>query len=71
MLKTYRYRLYPTAAQTSLLAKHFGHTRYVYNWALQFKKKYYGLYGKTLSRRRLQERYGHQKIYVVNIENYE
>ena len=56
MLKTYRYRLYPNAAQATLLAQHFGHVRYVYNWALRFKKKYYSLYGKTLSRRSLQDR---------------
>ncbi len=37
--KAYRYRLYPTKAQEQLLAQHFGAVRFVYNWALETKKK--------------------------------
>ena len=34
-LETYKFRLYPTDGQKVLLAKHFGHVRFVYNWALE------------------------------------
>lgn len=34
MLKTYKYRLYPTNEQAVLLAKHFGHCRFIYNYFL-------------------------------------
>jgi len=30
----YKFRFYPTAEQKAALAKVFGHTRYVWNWAL-------------------------------------
>ncbi len=56
MLKTYRYRLYPNNAPPEMLARHFGHTRYVYNWSLRLKRRYYALYGKNVSRRQLQDR---------------
>ena len=39
--KTYRFRIYPTAEQEILLAKHFGCTRYVYNHFLNERKKQY------------------------------
>ena len=39
--KAYKYRLYPTKAQEELLLKHFGCVRYIYNWGLDFKTKYY------------------------------
>ena len=32
--RTYKFRLYPTKAQTELLAKHFGCARFVYNYFL-------------------------------------
>jgi len=31
MLKAYKYRLYPTSKQENLLARHFGHCRFIYN----------------------------------------
>ena len=31
MLKAYKYRLFPTQKQSDLLAKHFGHCRFIYN----------------------------------------
>ena len=34
MKKTYEFRIYPSGEQKVLLAKHFGHTRWVYNYAL-------------------------------------
>jgi len=39
--KTYRFRLFPTAEQEILLAKHFGCVRYVYNHFLNERKKQY------------------------------
>ena len=39
--KTYRFRLFPTAEQEILLAKHFGCTRYVYNHFLNERKEQY------------------------------
>jgi putative transposase len=33
--RAYRYRCYPTAEQETILARTFGCTRYVYNWALR------------------------------------
>lgn len=39
--KTYRFRIYPTAEQETLLAKHFGCTRYVYNHFLNERKEQY------------------------------
>lgn len=41
MIKAYKYRLYPTKAQEELLLKHFGCVRYIYNWGLDYKTKYY------------------------------
>lgn len=37
MLRTYKYRIYPTDEQMVLLAKTFGCCRFVYNWALNLK----------------------------------
>ena len=39
--KTYRFRIYPTAEQEILLAKHFGCTRYIYNHFLNERKEQY------------------------------
>ena len=39
--KTYRFRLFPTAEQEILLAKHFGCTRYIYNHFLNERKEQY------------------------------
>lgn len=41
MLKAFHYRLYPDQEQQSLLNKHFGCARFVYNWALETKNKAY------------------------------
>ncbi|WP_251954740.1 RNA-guided endonuclease TnpB family protein [Salinibacter ruber] len=39
--RTYRYRLYPNEAQRQELARTFGCSRWVYNWALETKTKAY------------------------------
>jgi putative transposase len=39
--RTYRYRLYPNEAQKAELARTFGCSRWVYNWALEIKTKAY------------------------------
>jgi len=39
--KTYRFRIYPTAKQEQNLARHFGHSRFVYNYFLNQRKEQY------------------------------
>jgi len=39
MLRAYRYRIYPNEEQKVLMDKTFGCVRFVYNWALEAKKK--------------------------------
>ena len=41
MLKAYKYRLKPTKKQETLINKHIGSCRLVYNWALEQKIKTY------------------------------
>lgn len=41
LVKAYKYRIYPTNTQEVLLAKHFGCTRFIYNWGLEQKIKSY------------------------------
>nr|DAN94147.1 MAG TPA: endonuclease [Caudoviricetes sp.] len=45
--RTYKFRLYPTKVQTELLAKHFGCTRFVYNYFLNQRQEQYKLTGKS------------------------
>nr|DAX47019.1 MAG TPA: endonuclease [Caudoviricetes sp.] len=45
--RTYKFRMYPTKEQTELLAKHFGCTRFVYNYFLNQRKEQYRLTGKS------------------------
>ena len=47
--KAYKFRLYPTALQTELLAKTFGCVRFVYNHYLAQKKEVYEKEQKSLS----------------------
>jgi len=49
MVKTYKFRLYPTPEQEALMSKHFGCVRFIYNWALDFKAKYYKEHKKGIS----------------------
>jgi putative transposase len=39
--RAYRYRFYPTPEQAAVLARTFGCTRYVYNWALRLRTDAY------------------------------
>ena len=45
--RTYRFRLYPNRKQTELLSKHFGCSRFVYNYFLNQRKEQYRLTGKS------------------------
>ena len=45
--RTYKFRLYPTNAQTELLAKHFGCARFVYNYFLNQRQEQYRITGKS------------------------
>jgi putative transposase len=49
MLRAFKYELRPTDQQKVLLEKHFGANRFVYNWALDIKKKHYAETKKSLS----------------------
>ena len=54
MLKAYKYRLYPNSKQALAFEQHFGCVRFVYNWALALQKRYYAMFGKSLSRIQIQ-----------------
>ena len=41
MLKAYKYRIYPTASQIVLIEKHFGSSRFLYNYFLDYRQKEY------------------------------
>lgn len=41
VLKAYKYRIYPNNEQQELLSKHFGSTRFLYNFFLDKRIKYY------------------------------
>lgn len=49
MLKTFKYRLYPTKAQACLLDKNMHACRFIYNLSLELKTHAYTNYGKSLS----------------------
>lgn len=53
--KAYKYRIYPNKEQQVLLEKHFGATRWIYNYALEKKIKTYKEINKGLSRFQLQK----------------
>ena len=55
-MRAFKYRIYPDTEQKVLIAKHFGCSRHIYNWALSEKDKHYKETGKNLSRRQLQDR---------------
>ena len=54
MLKAYKYRIYPNQQQALLIEKHFGCSRFVFNWALALQKRYHAMFGKSLSRTQIQ-----------------
>ena len=41
VLKAFKYRIYPTETQKTLLEKHFGSTRFLYNYFLDYRQKEY------------------------------
>lgn len=47
--KAFRYRIYPNTEQQAALAVQFGHSRFVYNWALDLRRKTYRETGKGLT----------------------
>lgn len=49
MIKSYKYRLYPTEAQKNYFEKVFGSTRFIYNWGLERKIAEYETTKKSLS----------------------
>jgi putative transposase len=49
MIRAYKYRIYPNNKQQTLLAKHFGCARFIYNWGLATKTTAYQKTGKSPS----------------------
>lgn len=47
--KSYKFRLYPEDKDKDLLAQHFGHCRFIYNYFLKEKQDFYLKYKKTLN----------------------
>src|SRR5690606_14848921 len=45
--RTYKFRIYPNAGQEQNLARHFGHSRFVYNYFLDQRKEQYSKDGKS------------------------
>ena len=54
MIKAYKYRIYPNNEQQTLINKHIGACRFLYNLALETKMSAYSVYQKNLSRYDLQ-----------------
>ena len=54
MLKAHKVRIYPNKQQALAFDKHFGCSRFVFNWALALQKRYYSMFGKSLSRTKIQ-----------------
>ena len=50
MYKAYKYRIYPTSEQETLLAKSFGCCRWFWNYALNLYQETYKNTGKGLTR---------------------
>ena len=49
MLKAYKYRIYPNKEQKILINKHFGCSRFIYNWGLETRIRKYQESKKSLS----------------------
>ncbi len=49
VLKAFKYRIYPNKTQQTLLNKHFGCVRFIYNWGLEQKIQKYQQEKKSLS----------------------
>jgi putative transposase len=50
MYQSFKYRIYPNEDQKTLIEKHFGCVRFVYNWSLQNRIEYYQETKKTKKR---------------------
>lgn len=48
--KAYKFRIYPNKEEEILIHKHFGCTRFIYNWALNLKNETYQKENKNLGR---------------------
>jgi len=55
ILRAYKYRIFPTKEQEVLIAKHFGCSRWIYNYALEKKVKAYQTTKESLSRFTIQK----------------
>jgi len=49
VLKAYKYRIYPAKTQITLIEKHFGSTRFLYNYFLDYRQKEYAKGNKKVS----------------------
>ena len=54
-MQGYKFRIYPNEEQQEMFEKHFGCTRFVYNFGLALKQEYYEKEGKSLSKRQVQD----------------
>lgn len=54
-LKAYQYRMYPSQPQLDLIWKHVNHNRGLYNKLLALSCRYYKIFGRSVSKRRLQD----------------
>lgn len=55
ILQAYKYRLKPNTDQMIQLHQHFGCARFVKNWAIALRSRYYRMFGKSISSRRIQD----------------
>ena len=49
MKRAYKYKIKPTMKQQHQLQQVFGCTRFIYNWGLDIKSKYWSIEHKTIS----------------------
>ena len=71
--KTYKFRIYPNAEQEQNLARHFGHSRFVYNYFLNQRKEQYledkksdNYYAQAASLTKLKKEKGTEWLKEVN-----
>ena len=54
-MQGYKFRIYPDKEQLEMFEKHFGCVRFVYNYGLDLKQKFYERESKSLSKRQVQD----------------
>ncbi len=71
--KTYKFRIFPNAEQEQNLARHFGHSRFVYNYFLNQRKEQYlenkksdNYYAQAASLTKLKKQEGTEWLKEVN-----